>query len=330
MEIKKNKIKKNILSSIMIALVGIAVIGTTASILNKEDNSNNVSEIKYEAEDYLFNDKSNSLYPYVLNSSNASNGKVVGYIDTCGQGVSFVHYAKEGSEFTLKIGYYTQILNSKHDVFVDGNYQNTITYSRVNDWVFNSNSSALIEEITINLHSGYNTISIIKNGEKDDPNENSYGGYVQLDYFIVSGKNTVENPVLDFTYKIEAEFGSYHSSASAPVKILNASNNYVVGGIDNAGDGVEFVLNNLKTGYYSLKLVYSKDFGERPVNVIFNNKLTEINLKDYDNQSFSNFNTSEEIINLYINSNSTNILKIERANNSNWFCLDSIILNRVY
>ena len=283
-----------------------------------------VKDVRHEAEDCVIDGNK------VVISGNpaASNGQMAANIDNCGQGLHFVHYSPIAGEFTMDIGYYTGSANSKHDVYVNNVKQGTVVYDYANGWA-DGNSPAATKSINITLNAGYNNITVIKNGvASDNP---TYGGWVQVDYFDIKGGAEYDpNIPVDnsLNIRIEAELGNFNTTA-APVAIDTAQNGYVVGEINNEGNGSTMKVRVPESGKYELRVVYAKDGGARPININLDGSVYTYSLEDYNGQSWNVFHTSNVAATLELEAGTVHNLSVTRAAGSNWFCFDAIILTKV-
>lgn len=264
----------------------------------------------------------------IQNSTHASGGKYLAGFDDCGQGVFFIHYAPVGGEHEVEIAYFTIYPNSKHELVVNGE-STTIIYEENTGWGFEASKVGIVSTI-INLKQGYNTISLSKKGTaNDDP---QYGGWVQVDYIEIKGTlQEFDKESLSYNLdeiKIEAELGNIHSGSNIPVPVDGASNGYIVGKIDNEGNGADFTINFPESGTYALQIAYGKDGGARPVNITFDETSYSYSLEDYEGQSWNIFNLSGNAASLEI-SEGTHTLSITRGADSEWFCFDYILLTKI-
>ena len=282
-------------------------------------------DVRYEAEDCVIDGNRTKT---ALNAA-ASNGSMACDMNDCGQGLHFVHYTPVAGEYTMEVGYWTGAANSKQDVFVNGTKQGTIVYENANGWadgVIEANKTT----ITLTLNAGYNNITIIKNGTSSDSPE--YGGWVQVDYFDIKGQKEYNpNVAVDssLSMRIEAELGNYHSGAACPVGMAEASNGFIVGDINAAGDGSDMKIRVPESGTYELRIVYGKDAGARPININLDGTNYEYSLEDYEGQAWNVFHTSNVAATLTLDANTVHNLSVTRAENSNWFCFDAIVLTKV-
>ena len=250
-------------------------------------------------------------------------------MNDCGQGLYFPFFAQVAGEYDLEVAYWTGAAGSKQDVYVNGVNQGTIVYEQNTGWANGENDSATAS-VKVNLEAGYNDITVIKYGTASDTPE--YGGWVQVDYFLIKGGKEY-NPNINvdrsLSMRIEAELGNYNSNSSCPVGMAEAQNGYIVGSIDADGQGSSFKIRVPETGTYELRIVYGKDGGARPLDIVLDETAFTYSLEDYDGQAWNVFHTSNVAATLELNSEVIHELSITRAAGSNWFCFDSIILTKV-
>jgi len=283
------------------------------------------TDVRYEAEDCVVD----GVRTKVAENAAASNGSMACDMNDCGQGLHFVHFSPVAGEFTLEAGYWTGAANSKQDVYVNGTKQGTLVYETANGWA-DGVIEAAKTSLNITLNAGYNNITVIKYGTASDSPE--YGGWVQVDYFDIKGQKEYNpNAVVDksLNIKIEAELGNYHSGAACPVGMGEASNGYIVGDINNEGDGSDMKVRVPESGTYELRIVYGKDGGARPININLDGTNYEYSLEDYDGQAWNVFHTSNVAATLTLEAGTVHSLSVTRAANSNWFCFDAIVLTKI-
>ena len=282
-------------------------------------------DAKIEAEDAVLD----GTRVKVSENAAASNGYMACDMNDCGQGLAFTHFAHVAGEHVLEVAYWTGSAGSKTDVYVNNVKQGTIVYEENTGWADGAIPAATTS-ININLKAGYNVITVIKYGTGDD--NPSYGGWAQIDYFLIKGgKEYNPNIAVDNTLSIqyEAELGNFHSGESCPVGMAEAQNGYIVGGINAAGDGSDMVIRVPETGTYELRIIYGKDAGERAIDIILDDTSYTYNLEDYDGQAWNVFHTSNVAATLSLTAGQAHNLSITRAENSNWFCFDAIVLTKV-
>ena len=281
-------------------------------------------DVRLEAEDGSLGATNLSVKENAL----ASEGKYIGGLNDCAQGIFFIHYAPVGGVHDVEIAYFTEQPGSKHELLVNGE-ATSVVYEE-NTGLGDAITKVATVTVKANFKQGYNTISLSKKGAQwDDP---VYGGYAEVDYLEVKGtQQTFDKEALKYEIdepKIEAELGKINSSA-LPVPIDgNASNGYIVGEINNAGNGAEFHFNFPVSGKYELKISYGKDGGLRPIDITLDEQSFTYSLEDYEGQAWNNFHLSNTAATFEL-TKGNHVLKIARAENSNWFCFDYIVLTRV-
>lgn len=281
-------------------------------------------DVRLEAEDGSLGATNLSIKENVL----ASEGKYIGGLNDCAQGLFFIHYAPVGGEHDVEIAYFTDQPGSKHELLVNGE-ATSIVYEE-NTGLGDEITKVGIVTVKANFNQGYNTISLSKKGEQWD--KPAYGGYAEVDYIEIKGtQETFDKEALKYEInelKIEAELGKINSSA-LPVPIDgNASNGYVVGEINEVGNGAEFHFNFPVSGKYELKIAYGKDAGARPIDITLDEQNFTYSLEDYDGQAWNNFHLSNVAATFDL-TKGNHTLKIARGENSNWFCFDYIVLTKV-
>ena len=264
----------------------------------------------------------------VQEGASASGGKAAAGLNDCGQGLFFIHYAPVGGVHDVEIGYYTNTPNSKHELVVNGVAQ-TVVYTENTGWCYEASESGKVT-VQAEFEQGYNVITLSKKGTASDSPQ--YGGWAQVDYIEIKGtfeEFDKDNLVYDLDYiKVEAELGNYNSGALCPVGMNEASNGYIVGEINNVGHGATYNLTLPEEGRYALKVAYGKDGGARPININFDGTNYTYALEDYDGQSWNKFNLSSTAAILEF-TEGEHTLSITRAENSNWFCFDYFVLEKV-
>ncbi len=338
----KNTFKKlSVLSvGLLMVLVGCGKNDTpTTGIPTTNNPSTNVNpttpvtkdnidiDIRLEAEDGVI--AKNILE--VKENVTASNGKYVSGIKDCAEGLFFIHYAPVGGEHDIEIAYYLKdedSVNSKHELTVNDEAQ-TIVYTEATG-LGDTASKAGIATAKINLKEGYNVITLQKKGTGTDVPE--YGGYAEIDYIDIKGTGKEYNKdTLDYNLdqiKIEAELAGFSTGTTCPVPVDGASNGYIVGEINSAGNGATFSLNLPFEGKYALQVSYGKDAGERAIDVKYDEQSYTYNLEDYPYQSWNYFNESNTVAVLDI-TKGAHTISVSRAENGNWFCFDYIVLTKI-
>ena len=280
-------------------------------------------DVRLEAEDGIIGGRPLEIQ----NGAGASNGKYAAGINDCGHGLYFIHYAPVGGEHEVEIAYFTEYPNSKHELKVN-DVATTIIYEENTGWGFNGGLPG-ISTVTINLEQGYNIITLSKKGtDQDNP---QYGGWAQVDYIEIKGTGAEfikEELVYDLDeIKVQAELGYIHSGSVLPVPVSSASNEYIVGEINETGNGSDFTINIPESGTYNLKIAYGKDARVRPIDILVDEVLYTYSLEDYEGQSWDVFNVSAPAATLDLEAG-THTISISRAENSSWFCFDYFLLTK--
>lgn len=222
----------------------------------------------YEGEHGLLNygDKNSSNY---RNNSLAHNGAYAGGIDDCGNGLHFDHFSYTSGERDLEIYYTTEYPGSFHTIYVNGAPQAKAVYTEKTGWGAVDMFNARKVTVKISLNIGWNNIELVKNGIASDNPE--WGGFAEIDYIVLKG--TGKEYVVDQAntmpvYKLQGEMGTAikwdeeHEAWTTknPAKYYeHASNFYMLGNIDNEGEGVEMHVNVPKKGYYRIQMAYAHD-----------------------------------------------------------------------
>ena len=205
----------------------------------------------------------------------AHGGAYVGNIDNCGQGVTLSYFCYIAGEYSIDAYYTTGSVGSYHNVYVNGVKQARFDYTKNTGWGSATLYNAAKATATITLQKGWNSIVVIKDGNESD----NWGGFAELDYFVVKGTGEAYN-VDDYTeynlndpvsYRLEAEQASFIGrlyegeyvkwvfNNLVPTYVENASSKYMVGGIDNVGQGLEWHIAANEGGKYLITIVYAYD-----------------------------------------------------------------------
>ena len=207
-------------------------------------------------------------------NSLAHGGAYIGNIDNCGQGVTLDYFCYFAGEYELEAYYMTDSDGAYHNVYVNGIKQSRLDYSVKTGWGSATAINTAKTTTTINLQKGWNRIVVIKDGTEAD----NWGGLAELDYFVVKGTNANYN-IDDYsdydleapsTYRLEGEQASFINrvglqwefSNLIPFYSENASSNYMIGGIDAVGQGLEWHLTANKSGKYCVTVSYAYDVWE--------------------------------------------------------------------
>lgn len=227
------------------------------------------------------------LLDYTLYKGNglAHGGAYIGDIDNCGQGVYYNVFCYVAGEYTLEAHYLTDVINSFHEVYVNGVYQTKFVYDETTGWGNASSINTKAEAVILTLNAGWNEICIIKNGVSS----NNYGGWAELDYFVLKGKNYTYDPNQSIqenaTYRLEAEMGCaikqtqvsggfrwYNNNRiNVPMPCAKASLGYLRGNFDVANDGIEWQFTTKRAGKYEVKISYASDSNNGACRIYFYN-----------------------------------------------------------
>lgn len=266
-------------------------------------------DVIFEAEDYLANYGTGKAQCNYRNNPLASNGAYVGGIDDAGQGVYINYLCPVAGTFTLECYYATDMPVAHDDVWVNGVKQARYDFTEKTGWGGATFDTAKAE-VEITLEKGWNTISVYKNGDSSD----NWGSFVELDYFVLKGDGS-KYSVTDLKeygsepgwYRLEAEMGSPRKKNSSGVfecknpAIVEKngkkfSNGFILGGIEQNYDGVEWQFHALKKGKYEVKIAYAAGQfdGSVPAAPSFITTQEEVGLSkgvdflDYDINTISN------------------------------------------
>ena len=232
----------------------------TFTILSKVDDVVLEAELGLQAYANMY--KGNEL---------AHGGAYVGSIDNCGQGVTLDYFCYISGEYTLEAYYMTDAVGSYHNVYVNGNKQTRLDYGEKTGWGSDTKINTAKAVTTITLEKGWNRILVIKDGTEQD----NWGAWAELDYFVVKGIDATYNIddyseydlVAPNTYRLEGEQASFINRVDSkwgfsnlvPFYSENASSKYMIGGIDAIGQGLEWHICANKSGKYRVTVVYAYD-----------------------------------------------------------------------
>lgn len=137
------------------------------------------------------------------------------------------------------------------------------------------NSKVACSEIT--LKKGWNTLSVIKDGTS----ENNYGGWAELDKFLIKGNGEKYDPTETFgldslvkdSYRLEAEQAchllrnkvdndksKWVGQNKAPKKAGSASNGFLMADLNEIGEALEWKFIAPKTGEYTFNLSFAHSY----------------------------------------------------------------------
>ena len=227
-------------------------------------------EVLFEAEDYLYNFGTGKSGSNFRNNSEAHGGAYVGGIDDCGQGVYINYLCPFDGTYTLDAYYITKEPTALNGVWVNNEKQATYIFDKYSEWGGINNFDTNVASVEISLKKGWNTISIMKEGNES----NNWGSFAELDYFVLHGNQKMYNrSILESEYglkpeklRLEAEMGSPRRKneigtfeCKNPCIVNDAthrySNGYLMGALDNRYDGVEWQL------YLEKETTYELDMG---------------------------------------------------------------------
>lgn len=228
-------------------------------------------EVELEAEDFLSNfgtGKSNSNF---RNNPLAHKGAYVGGIDDAGQGVYINYLCPVAGTFDFTVYYCHEGTGAHQDMWVNGEYQTRIDYTENTGWG-GARFDAASTTVSITLQKGWNTVSIMKNGDSSD----NWGDYAELDYFVIHGDGSTYNvdDLLEYGekpeyYRLEAEMGSprcknkvsnMYQCKNPPIVQqgdLIYSNGFIMGNIESNYDGVEWQFNSPVKAKYEVRIAYA-------------------------------------------------------------------------
>lgn len=259
-----------------------------------------VNDMILEAEEGLYN------YGAYRGNPLAHNGVYVGGIDNCGQGVYYNVFCYVEGEYDFDCYYTTGAPVSLDEVWVNGSYQATFSFTENTGWGSATSYNPALATVKINLLTGWNTISVMKNGN----DTNNYGGWAELDYFVLKGGNKKYN-IDDFTeydtsmkdsYRLEAEMAAqigrttnedsmtWGIRGNAPTPCSGASNGFIMANINDMGQGLEWRFSAPKEGTYELKISFAHAYENDFSTVFFYNSTYTLRDTAYTNESLSEFN----------------------------------------
>lgn len=228
-------------------------------------------DVEIEAEDYLYNYGTGKAGSNFRNNPLAHKGAYVGGIDDAGQGVYINYLCPVAGTFDFTVYYCHEGTGAHQDMWVNGEYQTRIDYTENTGWGGASFDAANVT-VQITLKKGWNTISIMKNGDSSD----NWGDYAELDYFVIHGDGSEYNAddLLEYGetpayYCLEAEMGSprlknknsnMYMCKNPPIVQQDGlvySNGFIMGNIESNYDGVEWQFNSPVKAKYRVRLAYA-------------------------------------------------------------------------
>lgn len=227
-------------------------------------------DVELEAEDYLYAFGNPSLSCF-RNNALAHKGAYVGGIDDAGQGVYINYLCPVAGTYDFTVYYCHEGTGAHQDMWVNGEYQTRINYTENTGWG-GSRFDAANVTVKITLKKGWNTISIMKNGDESD----NWGDFAELDYFVIHGDGSKYN-IDDFAsygttpayYRLEAEMGSprrkqgasgvygYKNPPIVQREGQTYSNGFIVGNIESNYDGIEWQFNSPVKAKYQVRIAYA-------------------------------------------------------------------------
>lgn len=259
-------------------------------------------------------------------NSLAHGGAYVGSLDSAGQGVEFTYYAYEAGTRNIDVYYTTGSVGSYHGIYVNGAYQSRFTYSTNTGWGSATAYNAALTSASVTLTKGWNTIDVIKCGTASD--SPSYGGWAELDYFILHGLGNTYDPSAfsaQPSFRYEAEEGYIHTDSTAPATSANASLGYIASGINAAGEGVDFSI-RIPAGTYQIKL--STGTTANAVATINTDENLALGAKIALGKTtgWTDVALNANSVNVAFASSGAHTLKITRESDSDWFTMDYVLL----
>lgn len=263
-------------------------------------------DVVFEAENYLANYGTGKAQCNYRNNPSAHNGAYVGGIDDAGQGVYIDYLCPVAGTYTFECWYTTDMPVAHDDVWVNGKFQAKYNFTEKTGWG-GSTYEAAKAEVQITLNKGWNTISVMKNGDSSD----NWGSFVELDYFVLKGDGTKYNSadLKEFGtapewYRLEAEMGSPRrkNNDSGTYECKNPciaehddkkfSNGFLMGNIESNYDGVEWQFNSPVKGKYEVKIGYAAGYfdGSKKAKPSFITTTAEVGLTR--NADFSHYPVS--------------------------------------
>lgn len=269
-------------TSIDIESMGLAGNLTLSVVaISEKSKSANKAEVKFtilsefsdvyiEAEDHLYNFGTGKSGSNFRNNTLAHKGAYVGGLDDAGHGVYINYLCPTDGTFEFVAYYCHSGTGAHHDVWVNGEYQARLDYTENTGWG-GAKFDAASTSTFITLKKGWNTISVMKNGDASD----NWGDFAELDYFVIKGNGTTYNvdDLLEFGdrpayYRLEAEMGSprHKNLVSNLFECKNPpivegadkySNGFLLGNIDSNYDGVEWQFNSPVKAKYRVKIAYA-------------------------------------------------------------------------
>lgn len=278
-------------------------------------------DVRLEAENFTTNLASN-----YKGDPLASGGAFVGSLDNGGQGISFDYFAYSAGTREVEIAYATATPGSYHGVYLDGTFVTTAEYEENTGWFGDGHRFALTS-VELELKEGWNSIALVKDGRKGDAN---FGGWAEIDYIEVKGLDIPFNPNLyeeKAEYVFDAELAHWHiDNGKLPFQDANNRLGYSVGEINAEGMGVDFENLSLPAGKYNFTPYVGAD---GPRNFLLSVDGKEIPFAG--DLTGGAFNRALPVGNIEIelSGDDPHLISLTRAADSNWFCVDYIVLTPV-
>ena len=246
-----------------------------------------VADVKLEAERNMLN-----FAKQYKDNALASGGAYAGSIDNCGQGFYINYFNYVAGDFTLEAYYMTASVGSFHGVYINGVKQGRLDYTENTGWGTAERIAPACATLTITLTKGWNTICILKDGTQSE----NWGGWAEMDYFIIKGTNATYN-IDDYseynldapdTYRLEAELGGHikryyegdnakwYADTIVPGAVAGTSHGYRVAGIDNYGQGLEWYLECRRAGKYRVTVSFAHAYEANCSKIYFYHSTTHL------------------------------------------------------
>ena len=246
-----------------------------------------VTDVKLEAERNMLN-----FAKQYKDNALASGGAYAGSIDNCGQGFYINYFNYVAGDYTLEAYYMTASVGSFHGVYINGVKQGRLDYTENTGWGTAERIAPACATLTITLTKGWNTICILKDGTQSE----NWGGWAEMDYFIIKGTNATYN-IDDYseynldapdTYRLEAELGGHikryyegdnakwYADTIVPGAVAGTSHGYRVAGIDNYGQGLEWYLECRRAGKYRVTVSFAHAYEANCSKIYFYHSTTHL------------------------------------------------------
>ena len=228
-------------------------------------------EVLIEAENNLYNFGTGKSQSNFRNNPLAHGGAYVGGLDDAGHGIYINYLCPAAGEFDIESHYCfhktTEMNQAHHDVFVNGVKQTEFLYTVDTGWG-GATFTPEVSKTKITLVKGWNTISIMKNGDSSD----NWGDFAEIDYVLITGNGIEYNPddldsygEIPPVYKLEAEMGSprkkqennLYMCKNPCIADANCSNGFIMGGVEAKYDGVEWHFDSPVKAKYEIQIAYA-------------------------------------------------------------------------